>query len=95
MTLVLTPIVEFYRTILQPVQPLTWLGLSLNSLDLAAAFRLCLVLRQIREQLYATHVKKARTGVRGIPQVEHRSFLREATTVLLVVYGGEAITGKC
>ena len=76
--LVVAPIVELYRNILQPVRPLAWLGLSLSSLDLAAAFRLCLVLRQVREQLHAAHVKKARAGV-SVQAVEPRSFVREAS----------------
>ena len=91
--LVVGPIVDFYRNILQPVRALEWFGLSLTSLDLAAAFRLCLVLRQVREQLHAQHVRKARQGV-SVQSVEPRSFVREASAVLLVVYGGEAITGE-
>ena len=91
--LVVGPIVDFYRNILQPVRALEWFGLSLTSLDLAAAFRLCLVLRQVREQLHAQHVRKARQGV-SVQAVEPRSFVREASAVLLVVYGGEAITGE-
>ncbi len=91
--LVVGPIVDFYRNVLQPVRALEWFGLSLSSLDLAAAFRLCLALRQSREQLYATHVKKARAGV-SVQTVEPRSFVREASAVLLVVYAGEALTGE-
>lgn len=94
MSIVLNPIIEFYRTILQPVQPLTWFGVTLTSLDLAASLRLCLVLRQIREQLHNAHVKQARAEARAVT-VESRSFIREASAVLLVVYGGEALTGRC
>ncbi|TFK46367.1 hypothetical protein OE88DRAFT_1687748 [Heliocybe sulcata] len=77
----LAPIVELYRWSLQPVAPFTWFGLSISTLDLAATFRLCIVLRQIREGLRAKHVGKA----------EPRSFVRDAATTLLVVYGGEMI----
>ena len=91
MSLVLTPIVEFYRNILQPVQTLQMFGVTLTSLDLAAAFRLCLVLRQIREQLFHAHLRKAASGVR-VQGIEKRSFVREASAVLIVVYGGEALT---
>ena len=91
--LVVGPIVDFYRNVLQPVRALEWFGLSLSSLDVAAAFRLCLALRQVREQLYAAHVKKARAGV-SVQAIEPRSFVREASAVLLVVYAGEALTGE-
>ena len=96
MSVLLEPIVQFYRNILAPVQPLSsWVGSPLSMLDLGAAFRLCLVLRQIREQLRVAHLQKAANSDKvAVAAVEQRSFVREASAVLLVVYGGEAITGK-
>ena len=102
MSVLLTPIVQFYRTILQPVELIQAFGITLSSLDLAAAFRLCLVMRQIREQLLTAHLKKAAAASFGpnagsslgkVQEVERRSFVREASAVLLVVYAGEALTG--
>ncbi|KAI0818497.1 hypothetical protein BC629DRAFT_1278784 [Irpex lacteus] len=94
MSVLLESIVQFYRNILTPVQPLSnWVGSPLTMLDLGAAFRLCLVLRQIREQLRAVHLHNAsKSGDVAVAKLEDRSFVREAATVLLVVYGGEAIT---
>lgn len=92
MSALLLPVVELYRNALQPVQPLSdWTGVPLSMLDLGAAFRLCLVLRQIREQLRVRH---AQTLKEGLQKVEPRSFVRDAATTLLVVYGGEALTGQ-
>ncbi|KAI0093737.1 hypothetical protein BDY19DRAFT_270257 [Irpex rosettiformis] len=93
MSVLLEPIVQFYRNILAPVEPLSsWVGSPLSMLDLGAAFRLCLVLRQIREQLRAVHLQNATSDKVTTAAVEERSFVREASTVLLIVYGGEAIT---
>ncbi|KAI8999093.1 hypothetical protein BD414DRAFT_527106 [Trametes punicea] len=97
MSLLLSPVVEIYRLALQPVAPFTWFGLSLSTLDVVAAVRLCVALRQIREKLWRDHVEKTKT-VRSektavtLPEVEERSFVRDAAAVLLVVYGGEAVT---
>ena len=97
-------VAEFYRTVLQPTQPFTALaGVPISLLDIAATFRLCLVMRQIREQLLAAHLKKAAAASYGaangnavrVQEVERRSFVREASAVLLVVYAGEALTGAC
>ncbi|RPD59282.1 hypothetical protein L226DRAFT_465280 [Lentinus tigrinus ALCF2SS1-7] len=98
MSLLLLPIVEVYRLILQPVAPFTWFGLQLSTLDVVAAFRLCVALRQIREKLWHDHVLKLKTvqanekeKAEVIPEVEERSFVRDAAAALLVVYGGEAV----
>ncbi|OCH90652.1 hypothetical protein OBBRIDRAFT_793093 [Obba rivulosa] len=85
--LLLQPFLEGYRALLQPVAPLAWFGLSFTYLDVAAAFRLCVGLRQLREHLHREHV--AKTGQAG-PEVEPRSLVRDASATLLVVYGGEA-----
>ena len=98
MSLLLSPIIQLYRLSLQPVAPFTWFGLSLSTLDVVAAFRLCVALRQIREKLWRDHVQKLKTvssdekKTVALPQVEERSFVRDAVSVLLVVYGGEAVT---
>ncbi|KAH9842957.1 uncharacterized protein C8Q71DRAFT_720352 [Rhodofomes roseus] len=91
--LLLAPIVEVYRLALQPLAPFTWLGLRFSALDVAAAFRTCIALRQIKEQLHKQHVtKKAATQDASVPEVQERSFVRDLTAVLLVVFGGEAIS---
>jgi hypothetical protein len=97
MSIMLEPIVQFYRNILSPVQPFSdWVGMPISMLDLGAAFRLCLVMRQVREQLHAKHVENAaKPGKAGVSNVEPRSFVREAATTLLVVYGGEAVICEC
>ncbi len=101
MSLLLAPIVEVYRLILQPVAPFTWFGLQLSTLDIAAAFRLCVALRQIREKLWRDHVLKQKTvradekGTSAVfPEIEPRSFVRDASAALMVVYGGEAVVGE-
>ncbi|KIK54530.1 hypothetical protein GYMLUDRAFT_48655 [Collybiopsis luxurians FD-317 M1] len=82
----LAPVVGIYSYALQPIAPFTWFGIPLSTLDVLAAFRLCLVLRQIREDLYRKHVK-----AHGHTAVESRSFVRSASTALTVVFGGEAM----
>lgn len=99
MSALLEPVVQFYRNALDPVQPVSeWVGTPISMLDLGAAFRLCLVLRQVREALQALHArhlqKAARSEKAGVAKIESRSFVREAATTLLVVYGGEAIMGE-
>ncbi|KAL1947262.1 hypothetical protein VTO73DRAFT_14223 [Trametes versicolor] len=98
MSVLLSPVVELYRLALQPVAPFTWFGLTLSTLDVVATVRLCVALRQIREKLWRDHIQKTKT-VRSekettvtVAEVEPRSFVRDAASVLLVVYGGEAVT---
>ncbi|EEB88710.1 hypothetical protein MPER_13287, partial [Moniliophthora perniciosa FA553] len=76
---VTTPIAEAFRYLLQPIAPFTWFGLGFSTLDVVAAFRLCIALRQIREDLFRKHVK-----VHGHSAVEARSFSRTAPTALTV-----------
>ncbi|KAJ3728557.1 hypothetical protein C8R42DRAFT_654097 [Lentinula raphanica] len=83
----LSPVVSVFSYALEPIAPFTWFGLRISTLDVVAAFRLCLVLRQIREDLYRKHVK-----IHGHTSVEARSFIRSASTALTVVFGGEALT---
>ena len=95
MSAALDPLIYFYRTILNPVQPLSeWVGQPVTMLDFGAAFRLCMLLRQVREQLFARHIEAVARGDKAtMPKVEAQSFVRIAATSLLIVYGGEAITG--
>ena len=94
MSFVLEAVAEFYRAILQPMQPFSGLaGMPITLLDIAACFRLCLVLRQVRELLLKKHQERVQAQAET-RKVEPRSFVREASATLLVVYGGEAITGQ-
>ncbi|KAJ6525455.1 hypothetical protein DFH09DRAFT_1095658 [Mycena vulgaris] len=83
----LTPIIAVFNYTLQPVAPFTWFNLSISTLDVVAAFRLCIVLRQIKESLYHQHVSK-----NGVVSIEPKSFARDLSTTLTVVYGGEVMT---
>ena len=85
-------LVSLYQYALIPVAPFTWFGLQVNSLDLVAAFRLCYVLRHMKEQLRDEHTRRRATDSK-LPAPEDRSFVRDALTVLTIVYGGEAIAG--
>ncbi|KAF9453640.1 hypothetical protein P691DRAFT_657877 [Macrolepiota fuliginosa MF-IS2] len=87
MSLLVSPLVDVFRYALTPIAPFTWFGVGLSTLDIVATFRLCIILRQIREQLHAKHA-----SVKGKAGVEDKSFVKAITTTLLVVYGGEAIT---
>ncbi|KAF5349509.1 hypothetical protein D9756_009028 [Leucocoprinus leucothites] len=87
MSLFLSPFVEIFRYALTPVAPFTWFGVPLSTLDIVAAFRLCLILRQLREMMHSKHV-----STKGKDGVEDKSFAKALATTLLVVYGGEAIT---
>lgn len=80
----LYPLIQVFRYILEPIAPFTWFGLTINTLDVVAAFRLCLALRQLRESIYAQHLS-SKAG-----PVEEKSFIKNLSTTLLVVYGGEA-----
>ena len=88
----LQPLVSLYQYALIPLAPFSWFGLQISSLDLLAAFRLCYVLRHLRENLKDDHAKRRATDSK-LPAPEDRSFVRDALTVLTVVYGGEAIAG--
>ncbi|THH31552.1 hypothetical protein EUX98_g2647 [Antrodiella citrinella] len=87
MSLVVAPVVELYRQLLEPVAPFTWFGQSISTLDVLAILRLCVALRQFREHLHGAHVAKL-----GTSAVEQRSFVRNALATLTVVYGGEILT---
>ncbi|KAG0706503.1 hypothetical protein DFH29DRAFT_901404 [Suillus ampliporus] len=87
----LQPFISLYRYALEPIAPFTWFGTNVSSLDLVAAFRLCIALRQIRESLHVKHQRTA--GDNRLAPVEERSFVRDVCSTLTIVFGGEAIIG--
>ena len=74
-------LVLMFNYILQPIPLLTSLGLVINTLDVIAAFRLCIALRQLKEHK------------RNHSQNQDISFTRSLITVFVAVYGGEALMG--
>jgi len=103
MSLALAPIVELYRWGLQPAIPFSWFGIQINTIEVAAAVRLCLILRQARELIardYKAHAAQATVGasekektaaiVFG-PKFEEKSLVRDLVATLIVVHGGDAI----
>jgi hypothetical protein len=94
----LSPLVYIFQWSLQPIAPFTWFGLGINTLDVLGAARLCLALRQLREGLYAEHVtkkeEKTASKLKSTLEIEEKSFMRELSTTLTVVYGGETMTGE-
>lgn len=71
----LEPFISLYRYALEPIAPFSWFGIKVCSIELVAALRLCTVLRQVREDLYAKHQRRAGDKPAS---VEERSFLRDA-----------------
>jgi hypothetical protein len=91
----LTPLIHTFQWSLQPIAPFTWFGLSICTLDVVAATRLCLGLRQLREGLFAEHVaKKGNKTTKSNLEIEEKSFARDLSTTMTVVYGGETMTGQ-
>ena len=78
------PLIHIFRYILEPIAPFTWFGLTITTLDVVASFRLCFALRQLRETTYAKHLSSKPGPVEG------KSYIKNLSTTLLVVYGGEA-----
>jgi hypothetical protein len=89
--LAIAPIIEVFRWSLQPIAPFTWFGFPISTLDVVATVRLCVVLRQVRELMQTAHAAKNGSS----KEIEDPSFVKRLATTLLVVYGGEAITGAC
>ncbi|KIK36932.1 hypothetical protein CY34DRAFT_810855 [Suillus luteus UH-Slu-Lm8-n1] len=73
-----------------PIAPFSWFGIRVCSIEPVAALQLCTVLKQVREDLYAKHQRRAGDKPAS---VEERSFLRDACTSLTIKFGGEAIIG--
>ena len=88
----LQSLVFLFRRSLQPIAPFTWFGLGVSSLDVIAAFRLCLALRQLREGLYAEYLANNPKAATKTHEFEEKSFTKDLSTTLTVVYGGEAMT---
>ena len=78
------PFIQVFRYILQPIAPFNWFGLPITTLDVVAALRLCFALRQLRDSTHAKHLSSKAGPVEG------KSFIKNLSTTLLVVYGGEA-----
>lgn len=78
------------RWLLEPIPPFTWIGLTLSTFDVAAALRLCVVLRQLRELFVRLHC----TGKTEAKDIEESSMAKTVATALVVVYGGEAVMGE-
>jgi hypothetical protein len=104
MSLALAPIVELYRWGLQPVAPFSWFGIQISTIEVAAAIRLCLILRQVRELIanaYKGHSAKATSGTPERekvaaafgPKFEEKSLVRDLAATLIVVHGGDAVGG--
>ncbi|KAF9654073.1 hypothetical protein BDM02DRAFT_3107315 [Thelephora ganbajun] len=103
-TMSLAPIVELYRWGLQPVAPFLWFGIQISTIEVAAAIRLCLILRQVRELIamaykgHATQVtagasekEKEKFAAAFGPKFEEKSLVRDLVATLIVVHGGDAI----
>jgi hypothetical protein len=109
MSAAIATIIAFYDYTLQPVPALAWVGTPISTLDIAGAFRLALILRQVREFFHKQHLAKiSSTPVRvkdgqsekdaipamsPPPPLEKRSRVRNFATNLLMVFGGEAVVG--
>ncbi|KAG1856688.1 hypothetical protein DFJ58DRAFT_879259 [Suillus subalutaceus] len=84
------PFIFLYRYAIEPIALFSWFGVEVCSIELIAALRFCTILRQIREDLYAKHLRRAGDKPAS---VEERSFPRDACTSLTIKFGGEAIMG--
>lgn len=84
-------IVDVYQYILQPLSPFSFFGLPVTTLDVVAALRLCIGMRQMREE---QHRRYLATPGSSRKSTEDSSFMRSLMATLLIVYGGEAITGS-
>ncbi|KAI9456677.1 hypothetical protein BJY52DRAFT_1204713 [Lactarius psammicola] len=99
----LASIVAFYDYALQPVSALAWVGDPISILDVAAALRLALILRQVRELFHNEHLAKTSSATRQVKNgqtgkniaqtdpPEQRGRVRDLATNFLMVFGGEAV----
>ena len=94
-SLALSAAINAYRILLEPIAPFTWFGLGISTLDVAGGFRLCLVLRQLRELGLQGHLKTrsrgSNTDAKEGDDIETMSYAKSIAVTLAVVYGGEAI----
>ena len=89
----LTPVIAFYDYALQPLPAFARLGVPVSTLDIAAALRLAVSLRQVRQLFHDRHVSRI-SATNGRPEdVEPRSLVRDFIATLVIVHGGEAIAG--
>ena len=87
-------IINIYDKLLEPIPPFTWLGSGVSTLDVSAAFRLCFVLRQLREanlRAYLKARKPANHEKDSQNDIEPPSYIKNIALTLVVVYGGEAV----
>ena len=90
----LSTVIATYDKLLEPIPPFTWLGSGISTLDVGAAFRLCVVLRQLREANLRAHLKARKSGnveKEGQDELESVSYVKNIALTLVVVYGGEAV----
>lgn len=88
---ILTPFIDVFQLSLKPIAPFTWFGLGLSSLDLLATVRLCVALRQLREDITSKQLKIASAKKTKL-EIEEKSFVKDLSTTLMVVYGGETMS---
>ena len=55
----LNTVIDVFKYGLAPVPPLTWIGISMGIMDILGAFRLVVILRQLREVGRARALKEA------------------------------------
>ena len=84
-------VVDIFQYILQPLSPFSFFGLPVTTLDVVAALRLCVAMRQLREEQHRRYLARPGSSRKS---TEESTFLRSLMATLLVVYGGEAITGS-
>ena len=75
-------------TSLVPIAPFTWFGLSISTLDLAAATRLVLIMRQVREMSAVAAAKQHKTTTEQI-KWDEPSPVKDLLAVWTVVFGRE------
>ena len=90
---IVSSVVSAYQTLLTPIPPFTWFGSPISTLDVVAALRLCVVLRQLREMGVKNHLRRNGNGSEKgqVASVEEQSSVKNVALTLCVVYGGEAV----
>ena len=85
----ISTIITTFRWLLEPTSSLKWLGYDITTLDLVAALRLCVVLRQLRDASAKAHVSAVHHE--HVRKRERELLVKNIATTLIVVYGGEAV----